>query len=150
MCAASASGTSRLWAATARKIRLKIHEVVLDRFDSSTGNPQTPQRGTITWICLGRWSTQKHAATWRRETQAELTETRRAKSMLDCQSLAGEGAPVPVSAWWGWWLRSLQVWGILTVTFLEFPRQGETSNGLSRFTAALGGFICCYDTEAWA
>lgn len=30
----------------------------------------------------------------------------------------------------------------------EFPWQGETSNGLCRFTAALGGFVCCWDTEA--
>lgn len=30
----------------------------------------------------------------------------------------------------------------------EFPWQRETSNGLSRFTAALGGFACCCDTKA--
>lgn len=30
----------------------------------------------------------------------------------------------------------------------EFPWQGETSNGLTRFTAALGGFACCCDTKA--
>lgn len=30
----------------------------------------------------------------------------------------------------------------------EFPWQGETSNGLSGFTVALGGSACCCDTEA--
>lgn len=30
-----------------------------------------------------------HAAIWRKETQAELAQTQRAKSVLDCQYLAG-------------------------------------------------------------
>lgn len=38
-----------------------------------------------------------HAAVWGKETEVELAQTRRAKSMLDCQCLAGEGAPIPVS-----------------------------------------------------
>ena len=42
VCAASASGMSRLWAAVARKVRLRICEVVLEQFDSSMGMPQTP------------------------------------------------------------------------------------------------------------
>lgn len=33
-------------------------------------------------------------------------------------------------------------------TSKEFPWQGETSNGLSGFTVALGGSACCCDTEA--